>query len=123
MMDEETREEFLNDLCPRIRPLVANLMDCDCGGAVLDFFRQRSHGWLQATDIAYHLRRPNGLVIAALNRIAETGIVERHRVLNMIFYGLTEDENLKRAIEQFWICRDDWQSRVGVIRDRLQLQA
>lgn len=38
---KSTHEEFLNNLCPRIRLVVANLMECDYGCALLDFFRQR----------------------------------------------------------------------------------
>lgn len=117
------REEFLNDLCPRIRPVVAHLMECDCGCAVLDFFRQRPLTWLQASDVAYHLRQPHQVIAETLNQIAEAGLVERRNILNSTFYGLTKNENLLNALEQFWVWRDDWRSRVESVRVALQLQA
>ncbi len=121
-MEEKTREEFLNDLCPRIRTVVADLMEYDCGCAVLDFFRQRPLTWLEASDVAYHLRQPHPQVVAALDQIAKTRFVERRSISNATFYSLTRNEKLLNVLEQFWIWRDDWQHRVESVREILQLQ-
>ncbi len=57
-MDEITRQELLDELCPRLRPIVQRMMDCPCGCETLDFFRYRTHVWLESADIAHHLRQP-----------------------------------------------------------------
>ncbi len=121
-MEEKTREEFLNDLCPRIRMVVADLMEYNCGCALLDFFRQRPLTWLTASDLAYHLRQPHPQVVAALDQMVKTRFVERRSILNATFYSLTRNENLLNVLEQFWIWRDDWQNRVESVREALQLQ-
>ena len=43
-MDEITRQELLDELCPRLRPTVQRMMDCPCGCEALDFFRYRPRG-------------------------------------------------------------------------------
>ena len=123
-MDESTRQELLDELCPHLRPLIARVMDCECGCEVLDFFRQRSLTWLEASDIAYHLRQSPAYVIEALNQLAEVGILERHTVLSRwTFYGLARNAGILQALEQFWSWRDDYHARLERAEDALKLRA
>ena len=123
-MDLQLRQEFLNDLCPRLQPLAACVMDCECGSEVVEFFRRRSRTWLEASDIIYHLRQPNDQVTAALNQLTALGILERFTVLNSwTFYGLTQSAEILNALEQFWAWRDDWHTRMERVKHELQLPA
>ncbi len=121
-MDQTMRQKFLDELCPRLRPLIACVMDCACGSQVIEFYRRRSRTWLEASDIAYHLRKPNDQVAAALYRLTALGILERFTVLgSWTFYGLTQKPEILNALEQFWTWRDDWRMRVEQVKNELQL--
>jgi len=120
-MDESVRQEFLDELCPQIRPLVARLMDCSCGCEILEFFRRRPLTSLEASDIAYHLRQPQSQIIEALSWLVCTGVIECQKIRDFTFYGLTHDIEIQRALEQFWVWRDHWHARLEGIRNRLQL--
>ncbi len=123
-MDQTMRQQFLDELCPRLRPLIAGVMDCECGCEALDFFRRRPLTWLEASDIAYHLRQPNDQIAAALNRLSALGLLERFTVLgSWTFYGLTRSAEILNALEQFWAWRDDWHTRMDRLKHELQLPA
>ena len=123
-MDQTMRQQFLDELCPRLRPLIACVMNCECGCEALDFFRHRPLTWLEASDIAYHLRQPYDQVVAALNQLTALGILERFTVLgSWTFYGLTQSAEILNALEQFWAWRDDWHMRMEQVKHELQLPA
>ena len=123
-MNESTRQELLSELCPRLRPLIARVMECECGCEVLDFFRQRPLAWLEAPDIAYHLRQSQAQVIEALNQLTEAGILERFTVLSRwTFYGLARNAGILQALEQFWSWRDDYSTRLERAEGALKLRA
>ncbi|MBI5029271.1 MAG: winged helix-turn-helix transcriptional regulator [Chloroflexi bacterium] len=122
-MSEIWREEFLHDLCPRVQPLIARLLDSHCGCAILEFFHHRPLTWLEASDIAYHLRQSLPQVIDALNLLVRARVIEFRKILDFTFYGLTRDLEIRRALEQFWVWRDYWHARLEHIRERLQLNA
>lgn len=123
-MDQTMRQQFIDELCPRLRPLIGCVMDCECGSEVVEFFRRRSRTWLEASDIAYHLRQPYDQVVAALNQLTALGILERLTVLgSWTFYGLTQSAKILNALEQFWAWRDDWRTRMEQLKHELQLPA
>lgn len=122
-MDEVTRQQFLDELCPQIRPLIARLMDCACGCEILELFRRRPLTSLQASDIAYHLRLPQPQVIEGLSLLVDAGVIECRGILDFTFYGLTHDSEIQRALEQFWVWRDHWRTRLERVRSGLQLNA
>ncbi len=120
-MDEKTRQEFLGELCPRLRPLALRMMECPCGCEALDFFRYRTRVWLETADIAHYLHQPIDRVIAALNLLTEVGILERRDIFGVAFYGLTHNEEILNALEQFWTWRDDWLAHLERVKGTLQL--
>ena len=121
-MPNKTQQEFLNELCPQLRPLIARVLECDCGCQALDFFRRRPRVWLEVTDIAYHLRQPHPRTMATLNRLTEAGILECFTVLNTwTFYGLSQRHEILQALDPFWVWRDHWNAHVEQIKDALQL--
>lgn len=120
-MEEITGQEFLNELCPLLRPVARRVMECPCGCEALDFFRFRTRVWLEAADIAHHVRQPVDQVIVALNLLGELGILERRDILGVAFYGMARNEQILNALEQFWAWRDDWHMRLERVRGTLQL--
>ncbi len=122
-MDEKTRQEFLDELCPRVRPLAARVMDCACGCEALDLFRYRTRVWLETADIAHYLKQPIDHVVAALDDLTEIGILERRDIFGMAFYGMTQNEAVLNALEQFWAWRDEWQARLERVKGMLQLDS
>jgi hypothetical protein len=122
-MDEIERQEFLREPCPGLRPLIVRVLDCKCGCHVLDFFRRRPLTWLEASDIAYHLRQPDDEVVTALNHLANIGIVQRLIVLGYSFCGLTRDADALEAIEQFWVWRDIRHAHLERVSDALRLRS
>lgn len=121
-MDEWIREDLMDGLCPSIRPLVACMMDCEGGCRVLDLFRRRPLTWLQVSDISYHVSQPREQLDATLNRLVGLGILECLNVSGIwTFYGLTRDARILECLEQFWVWRDDWQTRWGQVQETLQL--
>ncbi len=121
-VNQTTRQEFLNDLCPRIRPLIACTMDCPCGCETLDLLRVRSNTWLTASDIAYHVSAPIEHVQAALDLFVRTGFVERLEAVGWTFYAIARDGKTPIALEQFWLQRDDWRDRVTRVQATLRLR-
>lgn len=122
-MDTQTLTEFLNELCPRLRPLIARVMDCPCGCETLDLLRLRQRAWLTASDIAYHVNAPIEQVQAALELFVSASVVERHDVMQWTFYSITRDERMQRALEQFWLQRDDWRDRMMRVQETLRFRA
>jgi predicted transcriptional regulator len=123
-MNGSTRQEFLNELCPHLRPLIAQVLDCECACELLDFFRQRPITWLQASDIAYHLRRSESQAIDALDRLIDARLIERKAVLDSwTFYRLGYETEASQALEQFWLLRDDHLARLERAKEELKLRS
>ncbi len=120
-MDEKTRQDFLDELCPRLRPIVRRVMDCACGCEALDFFRYRTRVWLETADIAHYLRQPVDQVVAALNLLTAIGILERRDIFGIAFYTMTQDEEILNALDQFWAVRDDWYAHLEQVKGTLRL--
>lgn len=120
-MDSLSRQEFLDELCPQLRPLVERLMDCDCGCEVIDFFRYRTLTWIEASEIAGQLQLPTERAGQSLAQLAAIGIVDRFEVLDRAFFGLTRDPQALRTLEQFWLLRDGWRSQLEQARSALHL--
>ncbi len=107
-MDDKTRQEFLDELCPRLRPMALRVMECTCGCEAIDFFRYRTRAWLEAADIAHYLQQPVDQVAAALNLLTVIGILEQRDIFGTVFYAMTQDEEILNVLDQFWAVRDDW---------------
>lgn len=123
-MQDPSQQELLNELCPRLRPLIAHVLECDCACQTLDFFRRRPLTWLEASDIAYHLHRPQEETVAILKQLTETGLLDRFTVLNSrTFYGLPERRDILKALDLFWEWRDHWNAQLEQVKDALQLHA
>lgn len=123
-MPDKTQQEFLNELCPQLRPLIARLLETECGCQALDFFRHRPRAWLQVTDIAYYLRQPPQQTMATLDVLIEEGILERFTVLDTwTFYGLSRRHQILQALDLFWTWRDSWHARMEQVKGALQLPA
>lgn len=123
-MQDKMQLDFLNELCPNVRPLIAQVLECECGCQALDFFRRRPRAWLGASDIAYHLGQPLDRTMTILNRLTEAGILEGFTVRNTwTFYGLSQRTEVLRALDQFWAWRDDRLAQIEQVRDALQLPA
>ncbi len=121
-MHETEQQEYLNELSPQLRPRIARVLNCECGGKVLDFFRHRQRVWLQITDIAYYLHQRPDQTEAALDLLVDEGIIERSTVLNAwTFYGLCQHPDIVQLLEQFWAWRDRWTDQVEQVRYALQL--
>ncbi len=120
-MDAKTCQEFLDELCPRLRPIARRIMSCTCGCEVLDFFRYRTRVWLEAADIAYHLRQSTNQVVAALNLLTAIGLLERREIFGVAFYAMTQEQEVLNALDQFWAVRDDWYARLEQVRGTLRL--
>lgn len=115
-------QPFISELCPRLRPLIARVLQYECGCHMLDFFRQRPRAWLQAMDIAYYLHQRPTQTEATLEELVQEGILERFTVLDTFtFYGLSQSPKVLQALEQFWAWRDDWKAQVEQVRFALQL--
>lgn len=123
-MQDLTQQEFLNELCPRLRPLIAHVLECDRACQVLDFFRRRPLAWLEASDIAYHLHHPQDETTEILKQLTEAGLLDRFTVLNSrTFYGLPQRGDILQALDQFWGWRDHWKAQLEQVKDVLQLHA
>lgn len=123
-MEDPTQQEFLNELCPRLRPLVARVLECECACQMLDFFRRRPLAWLEASDIAYHLHRPQEETVEILKQLTDTGFLDQFTVMNgRTFYGLPARSDILKALDQFWAWRDHWNAQLEQVKDTLQLRA
>lgn len=120
-MNAITREEFLNDLCPNVRPTIASIMECECGCEALDLLYKRPRTWTETADIAYHLRQPVEQVAATLERLDYYLVLNRRDIFGMAFYRLTEDLGILHALNQYFIWREVWRSRWQQTQDALKL--
>ncbi len=120
-MQDKTQQDFLSELCPNLRPLIARVLECECGAQALDFFRRRPRAWLQMSDIAYHIGQTPTQTMVTLNLLTEERILERFTVLNTwTFYGLSQRNEILQALDQFWASRDHWHARMEQVKDALQ---
>ncbi len=120
-MNDLTLQEFLAELCPRLRPVVARVMDCRYGCEILDFFRHRRLVWLEAADIANYVSAPLDQVGGAVDQLARLGLLEHRDVLGNAYYGLTHDAEILNHLEQFWTWRDDWSEHWQRAKGELRL--
>lgn len=122
LMDNETRKEFLGELCPRLRPVAARVLDCTWGCEALDFFRYRKRAWLDTADIAHYVGVPEDQAIDALNLLTEVRILQRQDIFGVAFFSMTQNEEVLKGLEQFWTWRDDWLGKLEKVRGALHLR-
>lgn len=120
-MYDKTRDEFLNDLCPRVRPLIAQIMECECGSELLDIFHTRPHTALELADVIYYAKLPAENVISTLELFQWLAVIERREVLDTTFYRLTQDIAVIAALEQYATWRQVWQGRWQEVRSALKI--
>lgn len=110
-MNATTLEEFLDDLCPHVRPVIASIMECEGGCRALDLLYSRPRTWLETADLAYHLQQPLEQVIPTLEQLVYFRVLSRRAIFGMAFYRLTEDEEILQALDQYWTWREVWRAR------------
>lgn len=110
-MNAVTREEFLQDLCPSMRPIIASVMECDCGCEALDLLYKRPRAWLETADIAYHLGQPVDKTAATLERLHYFLVLNRREIFGIAFYHMTDNQEILKALDQYWTWREVWRSR------------
>lgn len=120
-MYDKTCDEFLKDLCPRVRPLIAQIMACECGCELLDLFQTRPHTMLELADVIYHVNLPRETVVSTLELLQALRVIERREILDTTFYRLTHDTEILAALEQYWTWRQVWQGRWQEVRDALKI--
>lgn len=121
MMYQGTLQDFLDEFCPRLRPMIARLLACECACNALELFRTRPRVWLEASDIAYYLGQPLEKTLQTLDQLLEMRIVERHLILDYTFYGLTRDQAVLDLIEPLWLLRDEWRLHLARLTRELKL--
>lgn len=120
-MNALTREEFLEDLCPSVRPIIASIMECEGGCEALDLLYKRPRTWLETADIAYHLGHPVDQTAATLERLYYFMVLKRRNIFGIAFYHLTENQQILEALDQYWTWREVWRSRWQQTQDALKL--
>lgn len=120
-MQALTCEEFLNDLCPNVRPIIAAVMECKCGCEALNVLYNRPRTWTETADIAYHLRQPVEVVAATLEQLNYFMVLSRRDIFGMEFYRLTENKDILHALDQYWTWREVWRSRWQETQNVLKL--
>ena len=109
-MELRTLDAFLNELSPRVRPLIAQTIENEFYYEVLDFFRRRAKTSLEVYDIGYHLRRPPEVLDMALRSLVGSGFLRCRDIFDLTFYSLTDDPELLQALEFYWDWRESWQA-------------
>lgn len=120
-MYENARNEFLEGLCPQVRPLIAAVMECECGCEALDLLYSRQRTWMETADIAYHMRQPVEQIVTVLERLHYFLVLDRRDIFGMVFYHLTKNQEILQALDQYWTCRELWRSRWQETQDALKL--
>lgn len=120
-MYDKTQEEFLKDLCPRVRAIIEHIMDCSCGCEALDLFQKRPRSWNECKDIAFYLKRPTEDVASTLNLLHDLGAIQSREIFEMTFYHLTDDSEILEALDQYWTWRELWRSRWRQMQSSLKL--
>lgn len=120
-MNHITAEDFLDDLCPRVRPLIEHILNCGCGCEALDLFQNRPHTWNETADIAYFLQLPTERVVRTLDLLSELKVIECRDVLGTTFYRLTEDSEILDRLDQYSTWREVWRSQWQEMQNALKL--
>lgn len=120
-MSDKTQDEFLNDLCPRIRSTIVHIMNCDCGCEALDLFQKRPRTWNETADIAYLLKRSAQEIVPTLNHLLAFKVIQQREISGTPFYRLTENTEILEGLDQYWTWRDVWRSRWQEIQSSLRL--
>lgn len=120
-MHDKTRDEFLNDLCPHIRPIIIQIMTCDCGCEALDLFQKRPRTWNESADIAYLLKRSVQEVIPTLHHLLDLNVIQYREIFGTPYYRLTEDTEVLEALDQYWTWRGVWRSGWQQMQSSLKL--
>ncbi|MDL1894710.1 hypothetical protein FBQ82_00410 [Anaerolineae bacterium CFX7] len=120
-MYDKTRDEFLNDLCPRVRPLIAQIIECECGCELLDVFQTRPRTMLELADVTYHVKLSQTDVVPTLELFQALAVIERREILDTTFYRLTQDAEIIAALEQFWTWRQVWHANIQEVRSALKI--
>jgi hypothetical protein len=96
---------LLAELEPRSRELFFKARRLKCGCSLLRFLNQRGNVLMTVEDIAYNLGTSRALVERDLQTLSRLGLVSRVSVVGVVFFGLTEDPEMRRAV--CGLCR--WQ--------------
>ncbi len=108
-------EMLLAELEPRTRELFVTARSFKCGCSILRFLNQRGNLLMTVDDIAYHLKTSRVLVEQDLQALSKLGLVSRVSMVGVVFYGLTEDSELRRIVRDLCRWQDDWHARLSTI--------
>lgn len=115
-MELRTLEAFLNELCPRVRPLIAQAVKNEFDCEVLDFFQRRANTSFEVYDIGYHLRRLPEQLDQPLRSLVVSGLLRCRVIFGLTFYSLTDDPEMLQALEKFWDWREAWRAYLDQLK-------
>jgi DNA-binding HxlR family transcriptional regulator len=108
-------EMLLAELEPRAKELFFKARGLKCGCPILRFLNQRGSLLMTVDDIAYNLGICKSLVEHDLQALVKLGLVSRVSVVGVVFFGLTEDPGMRRAVRDLCSWQDRWHQRLSEI--------
>ncbi len=108
-------EMVLAELEPRTRELFSKVRRLEYGCSVLRFLSQRGNVLITVEDIAYHLEAKKSPIERDLMALLKLGLVCRVTVVGVVFFGLAEDAEVRRAVRDLSRWQDYWHERLSEI--------
>ncbi len=112
-----TVKTVLAELEPNDRALFAQARRIERGCSILRFLNQRDRVLITVEDIAYHLEASRASVARDLQALMRLGLVSSVAVVGVVFFGLTEDEEMRRAVRRLCRWQDRWHRRLSELED------
>ena len=106
---------LVEDIDPRLLNFLKTQVNSFVKWDLLRFFHENPNAADIADNVARYVGRSPVFIEKQLIELAETGILHRERLREMVVYSLTADREMRDLIEQFMLACDDRQFRVKVV--------
>ncbi len=113
-LDDDRRlfDLLLAEMTPDERALFGRVSELGADLGLLNVLERKSNSLLTAQDLAAAVGRfPDG-VEDQLEGLVEAGLARRVRILDSMFYGLTENPERRRLARDLVRWRDRWEERL-----------
>ncbi len=114
-LDDEKRMQdmVLSELDGRTRRLCEAVLSCDDGLPLLRFLAINAQTFLTEEDIAFNLGFSFSRVETCLRELIEMGLIKRIEVVGVVLFGLTDDAEMREAIDELTEWQNRWQTRLA----------
>ncbi len=113
--DKELASRLMGDMDPELLQFLKSYVTSFIKWDLMRFFHDNPYATDTAENIARFIGRDRETVADELAEMVENGVLQSHRVGDLIVYTLATDPHIRELIDRFVLACDDRQFRIKAI--------